>query len=504
MGLAEYGRLDALGMAELVRRGEVTARELIDEAIARIERVDPQLNAVVERIFDRARERAAGGLPEGTFSGVPFATKNVLAPIAGVHIDGGSRFFHGHIAARDSTLVSRYRQAGLVFLATTNAPELGLLPVTEPELHGPTRNPFDLSRTPGGSSGGSAALVASGALPMAHGNDGGGSLRIPASCCNLFGLKPSRGRVPVGPDYQEIWHGFVCDHVVSRTVRDSAATLDAVREPEPGALYWTPPPDRPYLEETRWPPRRLRIALSVTPHLPAKVDPRCAEATRAAGRLCESLGHVVEEAAPVFHPRELAKAFFTAVVSELAADIRRGEVLMKKKARPADFEVSTWLVAMLAGEVSAADLASSVAMLRDVSRHVGRFLETYDMMLTPTLALPPPRIGELLPKGLERRMQALAAATSSSLLLKLGGGIEGAVDRVFEFVPFTPLANFAGLPAMSVPLGVADGLPIGVQFIGRFADEATLFQLAAQLEQAAPWTGRRPTVSADGPAPDLR
>lgn len=497
MGIAEYGGLDAVGMSDLVRGRELSPRELADEAIARIEQVNPQLNAVVERLFDRGRDMAGSALPDGPFQGVPFATKNLLAPIAGVRIDGGSRFFHGHVAAKDSTLISRYRRSGLVFLATTNTPELGLLPFTEPELHGPTRNPYDPARTSGGSSGGAAALVAAGALPMAHASDGGGSIRIPSSCCNLFGLKPSRGRVPVGPDYQEIWHGFVCDHVVSRSVRDSAAALDAVQGPEPGALYHLPPPERSYLEETRRPPRRLRIALSVTPHMPARVDPRCVEATRAAGRLCQSLGHVVEEAAPVFHPRELAKAFFTAVVAEAASDIRRGEALMKKTARPVDFENTTWLVAMLARQVSAADLAGSIATLRDVSRHVMRFLETYDVLLTPTLARPPPLIGELLPKGLEKRMQALAAATSSSLLLKLGGGIDAAVDRVFDFVPFTPLANYAGLPAMSVPLGWADGLPIGVQFVGRFADEATLFQLAAQLEQSAPWTGRRPKVSAD-------
>jgi amidase len=313
----------------------------------------------------------------------------------------------------------------------------------------------------------------------------------------VFGLKPSRGRVPVGPDFQEIWHGFVCDHVVSRTVRDSAAALDVVQAAEPGALYHAPPPERPYLEETRRPPRRLRIALSVTPHMPARVDPRCVEVTRAAGRLCESLGHVVEEAEPALEPRALAKAFFTVVVSEAASDIRKGEVLMGKRARPRDFEDATWLVALLAREVSAADFAASMGMLRDVSRQVSSFLETYDLLLTPTVARPPPLVGELLPKGIERQVHAVAAALSSSLMLRLGGGIDSAVDRVFEFVPFTPLANFAGLPAMSVPLGETDGVPIGVQFVGRFADEATLFQLAAQLEQAAPWTGRAPRVSAD-------
>ena len=262
MGVAGYGRLDAVAMAELVRRREISSLELVDEAIARIERVNPQLNAVVERLFDQARAAADASLPDGPFRGVPFVTKNLLAHIAGVPIDGGSRFFHGQVAVQDSTLVSRYRKAGLVFVATSNAPELGLLPFTEPELHGPTRNPYDPARTPGGSSGGSAALVASGVLPMAHGNDGGGSIRIPASCCNLFGLKPSRGRVPVGPDFQEIWHGFVCDHVVSRAVRDSAAALDVSQGPEPSALYHAPPPERPYLEEIRRPPRRLRIALS--------------------------------------------------------------------------------------------------------------------------------------------------------------------------------------------------------------------------------------------------
>ena len=359
MRIAEYGRLDAVAMAELVRRREVSPRELVDEAIELHRARRPTAERGGGAALRPGPGRGCGdSIPDGPFRGVPFATKNLLAPIAGVPIDGGSRFFRGHVAARDSTLVSRYRKAGLVFVATTNAPELGLLPFTEPELHGPTRNPYDPARTPGGSSGGAAALVASGALPLAHANDGGGSIRIPASCCNLFGLKPSRGRMPVGPDYQEIWHGFVCDHVVSRTVRDSAAALDVAQGPEPGALYHAPPPERPYLEEVRRPPRRLRIALSVTPHLPARVDPRCAEAALAAGRLCESLGHVVEEAAPELHPRELAKAFFTIVVSELAADIRRAEQLMKKKARARDFEDATWLVALLAREVSAADFAT--------------------------------------------------------------------------------------------------------------------------------------------------
>lgn len=495
-GFAEYARFDAVGLAELVRRGEVSSLDLVEEAILRVERVNPALNAVVERLYESARAEARRPL-QGPLMGVPFATKNLLAAIQGVRLTGGSRFFQSFVPGHDSELVRRYRRAGLVLCATTNSPELGLLPVTEPELYGPTRNPWNVAHTPGGSSGGSAALVAAGALPMAHANDGGGSIRIPASCCGLFGLKPSRGRMPVGPDRLEVWFGCEVDHVVSRTVRDSAAALDASGGADTLSLYQAAPPKRPFLEEVATAPGKLRIAFSDRPHMPSHVHPDCTEALLQAAKLCQQLGHEVEEAHLSLDSRALAKAFFTVVVSEAAADIAEGGRLLQKKPTPADFETQTWLVAMLAKEVSARDLSLALRYLQQVSAEVAAFFGRYDVLLTPTLGQPPPLVGALQPKGAEAVVQRLAAGWSSSLLLKLGGGIDGAVDRVFAFIPFTPLANFTGQPAMSVPLHWnAEGLPIGVQAIGGLFDEATLFRLAAQLEGARPWAERRPGVSA--------
>jgi amidase len=498
---AEYASYDAMGLAELVRQREVSAAELLEEAILRIERVNPALNAVVERLYEAARSTANGPL-EGPLLGVPFATKNLLAALKGVRLTAGSRFFKSFVPEHDSELVRRYRRAGLVLCATTNSPELGLLPVTEPELHGPTRNPWNVAHTPGGSSGGSAALVAAGALPMAHANDGGGSIRIPAACCGLVGLKPSRGRMPVGPDRLEVWFGCEVDHVVSRTVRDSAAALDATCGAEALSIHRAAPPARPFLDEVRVAPGRLRIAFSARPHMPSRVHPDCVQALTAAAKLCEGLGHQVEEAHLELDARALARAFFTVVVSEAAADVVEGGKLLGRRPTPADFETQTWLVALLAKQASAEDLSLALRYLQQVSRQVASFFEHYDVFLTPTLGQPPPKIGALQPKGVEAAVQRLAAARSSALLLKLGGGIEGAVERVFDFIPFTPLANLTGRPAISLPLHWnADGLPVGVQAIGRLEDEATLLRLSAQLEAARPWAGRRPGVSAWTPSP---
>ncbi len=495
-GFAEYGRYDALGLAELVRRREVSSAELLEEAIARIERVNPSLNAVVERTYAEARSATSRPV-EGPLAGVPFATKNLMASVQGVRLTGGSRFFKDFVPPHDSELVRRYRRAGLVLCATTNSPEFGLLPVTEPELHGPTLNPWNVAHTPGGSSGGSAALVAAGALPMAHANDGGGSIRIPASCCGLFGLKPGRGRMPVGPDRLEVWFGCAVDHVLSRSVRDSAAALDATCGPEPLGVHKAAAPARPFLEEVRAAPGRLRIAFSARPHMPSRVHPDCVQALAEAVTLCQQLGHEVQEAHLELDARALAKAFFTVVVSEAAADLALGAQLVGRRPTPKDFETQTWLVTMLAEEATARDLSLALRHLQGVSRQVSAFFEHHDVLLTPTLGQPPPAVGALQPKGVEAAMQRRAAAWSSTLLLRLGGGIEGAVDRVFDFIPFTPLANFTGQPAMSVPLHWnAAGLPVGVQAIGALDGEATLLRLASQLEAARPWAHRRPPVTA--------
>jgi len=495
-GFSEYGQYDAVGLAELVRRREVTSTELLEEAIARIERVNPAINAVVERMYEAARGEASRPT-DGPLTGVPFATKNLLAAVKGVRLTAGSRFFKDFVPPHDSELVRRYRKAGLLLCATTNAPEFGLLPVTEPELHGPTLNPWNVGHTPGGSSGGAAALVAAGALPMAHANDGGGSIRIPASCCGLFGLKPGRGRMPVGPDRLEVWFGCEVDHVVSRSVRDSAAALDATAGPEPLSVHRAPPPARAFLEEIRAAPGRLRIAFSARPHMPSRVHPDCVQALEEAVTLCQQLGHDVREAHLELDARALAKAFFTVVVSEAAADLAVGGQLLGRKPTPEGFEAQTWLVTMLARSASAQDLSLALRHLQGVSRQVATFFEDCDVLLTPTLGQPPPAVGALQPKGAEAAVQRLAASFSSMLLLKLGGGIDGAVDRVFDFIPYTPLANVTGQPAMSVPLHWnAAGLPVGVQAIGGVHGEATLLRLAAQLESARPWAGRRPPVSA--------
>jgi len=497
-GIAEFAQLDAVGLAELLHQKELSAAEVLEEAITRIEQVNPGLNAVVERLYQSARDTSSRPV-EGRFGGVPFAAKNLLAALQGVRLTSGSRFFGEFVAPHDSELVRRYRRAGLVFCATTNAPELGLLPVTEPELHGPTKNPWNRAHTPGGSSGGSAALVAAGALPMAHANDGGGSIRIPASCCGLFGLKPSRGRTPVGPDRQEVWFGCAVDHVVTRSVRDSAAALDASCGPEPLGVTRVAQPPRPFLLEVTTPPGRLRIAFSARPHMPSVVHPDCVRALTEAAGLCSELGHEVEEAHLGLDPRALAKAFFTVVVAEIAADISEGGRLLGRTPTHRDFETETWLTGLLARQVTAQDLALALRHLQAVTQKLGAFFERFDVLLTPTLGQPPPLLGALKPKGVEAAMQRLAAARNSTLLLKLGGGIDAAVDRVFDFIPFTPLANFTGVPAMSLPLHWnADGLPVGVQAIGRLGDEGTLFRLAGQLEQARPWAERRPPPAAGG------
>ncbi|MFW5921173.1 MAG: amidase [Polyangiales bacterium] len=497
-GMAEYSSYDALGLAELVRKGEVTPAELVDEAARRIDRVNGQLNAVVHRMDVRAREQAGGELPDGPLRGVPILMKDLLQMIAGEPTSDGCRFLQGHTVDYDTELVARYRRAGLVFVAKTNTPEHGLVPVTEPELFGPAHNPWDLERTTGGSSGGSAAAVAAGIVPAAHGGDGGGSIRIPASCCGLFGLKPTRGRNPLGPDNSELWNGFVQEHVITRSVRDSAALLDATHGPEPTSPYWAPPPGRPFLEETRREPGRMRIAFHTEPPMPSTVDADCAAAVHDAAELCEELGHDVEEVQPGHDPSALGRAFFTIVAANTAADLVDDGRKMARTPTRDQYETATWLTAMIGRRMSAADLAEAQRTLEAEARRLVRVFGDYDAVLTPTLGKPPVKIGELQPKGLEAKAQELVAAARLSIAFELPGVLELTVNRVFDFDAFPPVANFTGQPSMNVPLyWNGDGLPLGVMFTARFGDEAALFRLAAQLEQARPWKDRRPPVHSD-------
>ncbi len=494
-GFSDYDKYDGLGLAGLVRKGEVRPIDLVEEAISRIERLNPQLNAVIHKMYDRAREAAEGTLPEGPFRGVPFLLKDVVTLYAGEPMRSGSRFLRDFVPDHDSELVLRLKAAGLVFLGKTNVPEMGLLPTTEPELFGPTRNPWDPGRTPGGSSGGAAAAVAARMVPLAHGNDGGGSIRIPASCCGLFGFKPTRGRTPLGPDVGEVWHGLTCEHALTLSVRDSAALLDATAGPDVGAPYYAPPPLRPFLEEVGQDPGRLRIAFTTKPFLGDAVHEDCVKGLEETVRLCRDLGHEMVEAAPEVDKEPFAEAFLTLVAGNLRADIEAAEALVGRKARAGDFEPATWALALMGGQIPASKFSASLRLLQQAARRIGRFFEEYDVLLTPTLASPPLPLGALHPEPVEMFAMRLLGRLGAGRLLDLLGGIRKAAQQSFSFVPYTPLANVTGQPAMSVPLYWSDeGLPIGMHFMGRYGDEATLFRLAGQLERARPWFDRRPPI----------
>jgi amidase len=495
MGFAEYSAHDALGLAALVRQKKVSPAELVEEAIARAERVNPAVNAVVTPMFEEARRAAGAALPAGPFQGVPFLLKDLASACAGVRLTDGSRAYADRVPAYDSTLVRRYRAAGLIFIGKTNTPELGLVPVSEPELFGPAHNPWDLSRTPGGSSGGSAAAVAAGIVPAAHGGDGGGSLRIPASCCGLFGFKPTRGRSPAGPDRSEGWGGFNIEHAITRSVRDSAALLDVTSSWDADSAY-AAPAGGPFLDDTGRPPGPLRVALSLIPAFPGEVHEDCLAAARDAARLVSELGHQVEEVELVselgIDRAGAARDFFTIVAVEVAAlidEIRRARPAVGRK----HFERDTWLTAMVGRRRSALEFHGARARLQDLSRRVARFFTRHDVLLSPTLARPPLPIGALGHHGLEDLVQGLVASLGLGFLLDLPGVVDKSVRQVFSFIPFTPLANFTGLPSFSAPLfWNGQGLPIGSMFTGRFGEDATLFRLAAQLESARPWAQRRP------------
>ncbi|MGB6895110.1 MAG: amidase [Dehalococcoidia bacterium] len=459
-----------------MRRKEVKAIELVDAAIDRIERLNPTLNAVVTPMYDLARRAASGPLPDGPFAGVPFLLKDLLASYAGVRLTEGSAFLRDNVADHDSELVARLKRAGLIVVGKTNTPEFGLLPTTEPLLFGPTRNPWDTGRTPGGSSGGSAAAVAAGIVPMAHGNDGGGSIRIPASCCGLFGLKPTRGRNPLGPDLGDIFSGLVAEHAVTRSVRDSAALLDATSGPDLGDPYWAPPPERPFLQEVGADPGRLRIAFSTQAAPDVQVHADCVAAVEDAVALCADLGHEVVEAAPAIDGQAVTQTFTTVWSAGCAFTIDGMAFTIGRTATEDLFEPLTWALAQAGRSHTASSYLMAVAVLQMISRTVARFFVDYDIWLTPTLGEPPVALGTF-DSPPENPLQGFS--------------------RAWAFVPFTPICNVTGQPAMSVPLyWNADGLPVGSHFIGRFGDEATLFRLGAQLEQARPWADRRPPVSA--------
>ena len=494
-GFTEYDRYDALGLAELVRNGEVTPGELCREAIDRIERVNPKINAVVTTMYEQGRQTAAECSTERPFAGVPFLLKDLLAAYAGVPMSQGCRALKNDTPDFDSEMVVRFKKAGVVILGKTNTPEFGLLGITEPELFGPCRNPWNTDHTPGGSSGGSAAAVAAGLVPIAAGGDGGGSIRIPAAYCGLFGLKPSRGRNPTGPDHGRIWQGAVQEHVISRSVRDSAAMLDATRGPDTGAPYEIKPPGRSYLDEVAKNPGRLKIAFDTQSPLGTPVHPECVKAVTETAGLLEEMGHELIEARPDIDGPALAQSFITMYFAEMAANIDELEKVLGRKVRPTDVEALTWLLNLLGRSYSAGHFVSALRQWDRAARQMGSFFRQYDLYLTPTTADPPARIGELQPKPAEAVMIKLVNTLRLGWLLRVSGLLDRMATESLQRTPFTQLANICGLPAVSVPLHwTADGLPCGSHFTAPFGDEATLLRLAARLEEARPWFDKRPTV----------
>jgi len=489
----EYEQYDGLGLAEMVRTKQVTPAELVEAAIQRLERHNPRLNAVVYSLYDQARTAAQGRLPDGPFRGVPFLLKDLIATVAGVPTGCGNRLLKNLPATHDSELVERFKAAGVIILGKTNTPEFGLVPYTEPEATGVTHNPWDLARSPGGSSGGSAAAVAARLVPLASGGDGGGSIRIPASCCGVFGLKPTRGRNPTGPDAGEIWRGFVVEHVLTRTVRDSAAMLDATAGADIGAPYPAPPPARPFLDEVTAGHSKLRIAFTSRPFLGQNVHDDCVQGLLSTVSLLRQLGHELIEDAPRIDAEPFAVAFLTVVAAECRADIEWAAGLAKHRPSLRDFEAATYALGLLGQALSASDYANASRQLQVAAREIGRFSERYDVLLTPTLAQPPVLIGALQPSGSERLLLKLIGTLNAGWLLKSPKLLKPLAAKTFDYIPYTPIFNVTGQPAMSVPLHWnAAGLPIGMHFVGRFGDEATLFRLAGQLERARPWFDRAP------------
>ncbi len=471
-----YESYDGLGLAELVSRGDLSPEELLEIAIDRTETINPKINAVVLKYYDLARRQIKDGLPQGVFRGVPYLLKDLGLELQGTYTTSGSRSAVDISAATsDSTLVARYKHAGLVLFGKTATPEFGLTATTESKLYGLTRNPWNLELTAGGSSGGAAAAVSARLVPMAHASDGGGSIRTPASCCGVFGMKPTRARVPLGPSYVEAWQGLSTTHAVSMSVRDNAALLDISHGPEIGSPYIAPPPERLYLKEVDRDPGPLRIALIKGPPSGSAVDPICLRGAEETARLCESLGHFVEEAQPSLNFEAINKGMLDTLgvaVQQKLEDIgrARGRAIEDHEVEPV-----TWLFAEQGKTINAIDYARARSAFHAAGQTMANFMKDFDVILSPTLAKPPVKLGLLSLSPVD---------------------FDAYVEDVTTFGPFTAIYNQTGQPSMSVPLyETEDGLPVGMMFSGRFGDEATLFRLAGQLERARPWRNRRPPLS---------
>ena len=472
--LAEYARHDALGLADLVRRKQVTPAELVAAAFGAIDAVNPALNAVTRRIERQAAEQLAVLAGDAPLAGVPFLLKDLTVSYAGVPTDCGSRLFKGIVKRHDSEILRRWKRAGLIAIGKTNTPEIGSNGSTEPIATGATRNPWNLGHTTGGSSGGSAAAVAAGVVPAAHANDAGGSIRGPASCCGLVGLKPTRGRNSLGPDVGEAWQGLVAEHVVTRSVRDSAAILDATAGYCVGDPHVAPVPSRPFLAEVGADPGRLRIGVSLKSAVGVPFHADCANAVERAALALESAGHSVEEAAPAHDPVLLDEAFMVLFAAAAAQAVSERAAEIGLAPGHDNLERNNLWLWERGRRLGVVDYLAAVDKINTVSRQFAAFFDRHDVWLAPTMATPPPPLGHLFADV---------------------DDVPEFFRRLWAFNPMNTVYNVSGHPAISLPVHQgANDLPIGVMLGGRFGDEATLFRLSAQLEQALPWAGRHPTT----------
>lgn len=490
----DYTACDATELAARVRRGEVQPIELVERAIAAIEAVNPALNAVMHPMYEAARA-AARDLPDGPFRGVPMVVKDHDGFVKGEPYTAGTRFLEGFVPNHDSEAIARLRRAGLVFAAKTNLPELAILGTTEGRLKGPARNPWNPEHSTGGSSGGSAALVAARAVPLGHGGDGGGSLRIPASACGLVGFKTTRGRVTQAPDYGESWGGYVSWGCLTRSVRDAAALIDVMAGPAPGEPYSVPPLERPLAEEVGAPAGGLRVAFTAGSLFGKGTHPEARAAVESAARLLADLGHEVEEARPEFDRALLVRAYLTQVAAGVAVDMEDMSRWVGRKPSAAYFEPSTWFLYQIGRKLSAADLQQARDAAQAAGRSLAAFFSRYDLFVTPTLAYPPVRLGELALKTIEE--VALATLRALPVGAALRAILAKLADESLERTPNTQLFNQTGQPAISLPLHqTPEGLPVGVQLAARYAEDALLVRVASQIEEARPWKDRVPRIVA--------
>ncbi|MFW2103539.1 amidase [Acinetobacter guillouiae] len=490
MKFSEYIQYDGIGLAQLVQNKEVQAHELLEIAIQRAEQVNPKINAIVIPIYEQALKNTQN-YANGPFSGVPFLLKDLHQEYAGVATSSGSKAFKNakYIAKENSEIVNRWVKSGVVTFGLTNSPEFGIKGITEPEAWGSCKNPWNLKHNSGGSSGGSASGVAAGIVPIAGASDGGGSIRIPASYCGLFGLKPSRGRTPWGPEISEAMHGAAMQHVLCKSVRDSAAMLDATQGSDRTALFNIQSPTERYLDIIEKAPKRLRIGFSTVSPIGTKVSKDAVQAIQKTAKLLESLGHIVEEATPQIDGMALAKDFITTWFSQCAYTVN--QVKQRFGATDQDFELDTLAIAAFGAKASAVDYINNLNNWGVYVAKMNHFFERYDLFLIPSTASVAPKNGEVkTPSWQVPILKALLKVDQAHLLAK-GKLVEQMIKNNLQWVPFTQLANITGLPAMSVPLyWNKDNLPLGSQFIAPFGREDVLLQLAAQLEQAQPWAAK--------------